>query len=258
MHQENVNVRLLAAPTMNAASPHPRAPAHRRRRRARQQRAPCSRRRWRRWNARQSCSARWKTAPNMQRCWRAAPPLCWTTRRRRWRQRAAPRTGRQALPRGCLSCMTARPCSCGCSSAASRWVGGAGRRRLPTAALHVRVLLCRCRSIACDHRGAAERRGGGWWEEGTCEEGPGLSVFSPVACPLSRPPPPPVRLLQLPRGGLRDKPGKPADYYHTCYCLRWVVCCRKVNAGYTVSKGMHLVGKPADHDHTCGCHLQPD
>lgn len=24
--------------------------------------------------------------------------------------------------------------------------------------------------------------------------------------------------LQL-RGGLRDKPGKPVDYYHTCYCL---------------------------------------
>jgi protein farnesyltransferase subunit beta len=22
-----------------------------------------------------------------------------------------------------------------------------------------------------------------------------------------------------PRGGLRDKPGKGADYYHTCYCL---------------------------------------
>lgn len=25
---------------------------------------------------------------------------------------------------------------------------------------------------------------------------------------------------QPPRGGLRDKPGKSADYYHTCYCLR--------------------------------------
>ena len=21
------------------------------------------------------------------------------------------------------------------------------------------------------------------------------------------------------KGGLRDKPGKPVDYYHTCYCL---------------------------------------
>lgn len=27
-------------------------------------------------------------------------------------------------------------------------------------------------------------------------------------------------LAQPPRGGLRDKPGKSADYYHTCYCLR--------------------------------------
>ena len=25
--------------------------------------------------------------------------------------------------------------------------------------------------------------------------------------------------LQSPNGGLRDKPGKPPDYYHTCYCL---------------------------------------
>lgn len=24
---------------------------------------------------------------------------------------------------------------------------------------------------------------------------------------------------QGPQGGLRDKPGKPPDYYHTCYCL---------------------------------------
>ena len=24
---------------------------------------------------------------------------------------------------------------------------------------------------------------------------------------------------ELPHGGLRDKPGKRADYYHTCYCL---------------------------------------
>ena len=25
--------------------------------------------------------------------------------------------------------------------------------------------------------------------------------------------------LQASKGGLRDKPGKPPDYYHTCYCL---------------------------------------
>ena len=28
-----------------------------------------------------------------------------------------------------------------------------------------------------------------------------------------------LSLLVQPRGGLRDKPGKPPDYYHTCYCL---------------------------------------
>jgi hypothetical protein len=27
------------------------------------------------------------------------------------------------------------------------------------------------------------------------------------------------RCCQQAKGGLRDKPGKPADYYHTCYCL---------------------------------------
>ena len=28
-----------------------------------------------------------------------------------------------------------------------------------------------------------------------------------------------LRCCQQTKGGLRDKPGKPADYYHTCYCL---------------------------------------
>lgn len=27
------------------------------------------------------------------------------------------------------------------------------------------------------------------------------------------------RCCQQSRGGLKDKPGKSADYYHTCYCL---------------------------------------
>lgn len=27
------------------------------------------------------------------------------------------------------------------------------------------------------------------------------------------------RCCQQPKGGLRDKPGKPPDQYHTCYCL---------------------------------------
>lgn len=28
-----------------------------------------------------------------------------------------------------------------------------------------------------------------------------------------------LRCCQAPMGGLRDKPGKNRDYYHTCYCL---------------------------------------
>ena len=28
-----------------------------------------------------------------------------------------------------------------------------------------------------------------------------------------------LRCCQQAKGGLRDKPGKAADYYHTCYCL---------------------------------------
>lgn len=43
-----------------------------------------------------------------------------------------------------------------------------------------------------------------------------LPYTSPALTPLH--PCLPAR-LQAPRGGLRDKPGKPADYYHTCYCL---------------------------------------
>ncbi|EFN50919.1 hypothetical protein CHLNCDRAFT_28585 [Chlorella variabilis] len=33
-----------------------------------------------------------------------------------------------------------------------------------------------------------------------------------------------LKCCQMPRGGLRDKPGKPADYYHTCYCLSGLSC----------------------------------
>ncbi|KAA0053672.1 protein farnesyltransferase subunit beta [Cucumis melo var. makuwa] len=31
---------------------------------------------------------------------------------------------------------------------------------------------------------------------------------------------------QVPEGGLRDKPGKPKDYYHTCYCLSGLSLCQ--------------------------------
>lgn len=33
-------------------------------------------------------------------------------------------------------------------------------------------------------------------------------------------------LLQLEYGGFRDKPGKPRDFYHTCYCLSGLSVCQ--------------------------------
>lgn len=37
------------------------------------------------------------------------------------------------------------------------------------------------------------------------------------------------------RGGLRDKPGKPADLYHTCYCLSGLELCNIVLSDMTTS-----------------------
>ena len=38
-----------------------------------------------------------------------------------------------------------------------------------------------------------------------------------------------LRCCQAPRGGLRDKPGKPVDYYHTCYCLSGLSLCQELS-----------------------------
>ena len=38
-----------------------------------------------------------------------------------------------------------------------------------------------------------------------------------------------LRSCQSPRGGFRDKPGKPVDYYHTCYCLSGLALCQEVS-----------------------------
>ena len=35
-----------------------------------------------------------------------------------------------------------------------------------------------------------------------------------------------LKCCQASRGGLRDKPGKPVDYYHTCYCLSGLAACQ--------------------------------
>ena len=36
-----------------------------------------------------------------------------------------------------------------------------------------------------------------------------------------------LQACQGPRGGLRDKPGKPPDFYHTCYCLSGLSCTQQ-------------------------------
>jgi len=37
--------------------------------------------------------------------------------------------------------------------------------------------------------------------------------------------------IQGPNGGLRDKPGKPPDYYHTCYCLSGLSAAQHFGGG---------------------------
>lgn len=52
--------------------------------------------------------------------------------------------------------------------------------------------------------------------------------------------------MQPPRGGLRDKPGKAADYYHTCYCLRWAPAAASVGSlGYRQQDARLLGHLPA-------------
>ena len=38
-----------------------------------------------------------------------------------------------------------------------------------------------------------------------------------------------LRCCQSQRGGFRDKPGKPVDYYHTCYCLSGLASCQELS-----------------------------
>lgn len=43
-----------------------------------------------------------------------------------------------------------------------------------------------------------------------------------------------LRGCQQLKGGLRDKPGKSADYYHTCYCLSGLSAAQHVMGGCVV------------------------
>lgn len=38
-----------------------------------------------------------------------------------------------------------------------------------------------------------------------------------------------LKACQSPRGGFKDKPGKPVDYYHTCYCLSGLASCQDLS-----------------------------
>lgn len=42
------------------------------------------------------------------------------------------------------------------------------------------------------------------------------------------------------KGGLRDKPGKPVDYYHTCYCLSGLAAAQH----YTQRHSGAVLGPP--------------
>ena len=44
-----------------------------------------------------------------------------------------------------------------------------------------------------------------------------------------------LKCCQASRGGLRDKPGKPVDYYHTCYCLSGYVASLAYAPGHSSS-----------------------
>ncbi len=47
----------------------------------------------------------------------------------------------------------------------------------------------------------------------------GCLTLNPISASVLMRSDPPLPWLAQVRGGLRDKPGKPVDYYHTCYCL---------------------------------------
>ncbi len=47
---------------------------------------------------------------------------------------------------------------------------------------------------------------------------------------------------QSPGGGLIDKPGKPRDYYHTCYCLSGLSVAQHFHRGRLAVK--HVIGDP--------------
>ena len=63
--------------------------------------------------------------------------------------------------------------------------------------------------------------------QGACLRGrPAAALYNTAALRLWL-----LRCCQSPRGGFRDKPGKPVDYYHTCYCLSGLASCQAISGG---------------------------
>lgn len=48
---------------------------------------------------------------------------------------------------------------------------------------------------------------------------PGVPLPQPLRAAIGHHLPILEQCTQARKGGLRDKPGKPVDFYHTCYCL---------------------------------------
>ena len=62
--------------------------------------------------------------------------------------------------------------------------------------------------------------------QGAYSRGPPAALYNTAALRLWL-----LRCCQSPRGGFRDKPGKPVDYYHTCYCLSGLASCQAITGG---------------------------
>ena len=62
--------------------------------------------------------------------------------------------------------------------------------------------------------------------QGACLRGPPAALYNTAALRLWL-----LRCCQSARGGFRDKPGKPVDYYHTCYCLSGLASCQAISGG---------------------------
>ena len=76
---------------------------------------------------------------------------------------------------------------------------------------------------------------------GACLQGPPAALYNTAALRLWL-----LRCCQSARGGFRDKPGKPVDYYHTCYCLSGLASCQAISGGALPALSSH---KHCSHGH---------